>query len=188
MTKIKSSILGAAGLAILFLATSLTRSQGNVATAAFSMGTAAGGQSVPMVDAERLARVPYQSFSSNSGCVGLTGCTFIFAPAPSGYRLVVENISGWFQLSNTAAAPPVVLLKDASVNVELGFTAVVGQPFGNGVLAALNQPTRAYFDPADGNILASVTASFPATTSPQRITLTGYLENCSITRCPAIQR
>lgn len=182
MTKTGRNVLAAAALSALLLVPSLVRSWGMA-------GVNVRSQPVQGADAERLARVPYQSFSTNSGCVGVAAnCTFIFTPAPSGYRLIVENISGWFQLSASAVAPPVVLLKDASLNAGLGFTGALGQSLGGSVLAAFNQPTRAYFDPADGSIFASVTGSFPAISSPQRMTLTGYLENCSVTGCPRIQR
>jgi hypothetical protein len=189
MTMLKGTAFGAATLGALLLATSLIHTTGNQAEGAFAGLPLNGGRPVPEIDAEQLARIPYQSAATNSGCVGLVGsCTFLFTPAPAGYRLVVENLSGWFQLSGPASAPPIVLLKDASSRTALGFAGTVGPLFGGSAYAAINQPTRAYFDPSDGNITASVTASFPAASLPQRMTLTGHLENCSITGCPAIQR
>ena len=187
MTNSRRTIWAVVALGALLTAASLLRSRGYDGRPPFPAALN-GNPPLPAADVERIARVPYQSSTANSGCVGMVaGCTFIFSPAPSGYRLVVENLSGWFQLS-PGAAPPVVLLKDASTHAALGFTGALGQPINNGVAAALNQPARAYFDPSDGNIFALVTASFPAVSSPQRMTLTGYLENCSVTACPAIQR
>ena len=157
MTKLKSTLLGVAMLTFLWLVSSSLRTSGNQAEAEGIFAVPAGnaGRPVSQIDAERLARVPYQSAATNSGCVGMVGsCTFIFRPVPAGHRLIVENLSGWFQLSATASAPPVVLLKDASSRTALGFTGTVGQTLGGNTYAALNQSTRAYFDPADGSITA----------------------------------
>ena len=187
MTRPQRILLAVAAGGALCMADSLLRSRAS--DGAFAYPAAGNGrQPVPAADIERMARIPYQSSTANAGCVGMVaGCTFLFSPAPAGYRLVVENLSGWFQLA-AGAAPPVVLLKDSSAHAALGFTAAVGQAVNNTVAAALNQPARAWFDPSDGSILAAVTASFPAVSAAQRMTLSGYLENCSITGCPPIQR
>ncbi len=127
---------------------------------------------VPALDTERNARVPYQSFQ-NVSCTAI-GCVFQFSPAPANYRLVVENINATFQMSSSAVAPPFLFMSGYS------FTGVIG---GN-ALGSINQNFVAYFDPSDGGPHATVEASLVP--SVNSAVLTGYLENCAVTGCPAI--
>jgi len=145
---------------------------------------------VPTVDTERAARIPYQSAVSNATCSGNgNACFFYFAAPPSGYRLVAENLSGYFQISPAATVPVVGYLEDitASFNFMASFTAPLGQlDLGGHIQAAFNQPTRFYFDRTENSLVGVVSANW--SNGNNELVLTGYLENCSITGCPAIQR
>lgn len=146
-------------------------------------------QPVPGVDIEKLARIPYESVAANNNCVNNgTGCQFNFTPPPSGYRLVAENLSGYFQLSPAATVPAVGYLEDNTIfRIRTGFNAPLGPIGAAGTIpAAFNQPTKFYFDPAEGTPTAVVSATWIG--APASMTLTGYLENCSITGCPLVQR
>ena len=192
MTRMKKSILVFAGFGALFLAGSLMESQGSKAKGGYStpvtvMNTNAN--SVPNLDTEKLARIPYQSTYRTTTCVNVTNCFFSFTPAPSGYRLVVENISGIFELSNAATAPVTGLIEGSNFLNTFGFTSTNGQIFNGTIMSGVNQSTRMVFDSSEGNPVAFVYGDYPSIQGlPSFITLSGYLENCSITGCPTIQR
>jgi len=144
---------------------------------------------VQSADVEKLARIPYQSSYRTTTCTGLTNCFFSFTAAPSGYRLVVTNISGLFELSNSATAPPTGLIEGSSFLNVFAFTAANGQIFNGTVMAGINVPVRMVFDTDEGNPVAFVYGLYPSITGlPSVMTLSGYLENCTITGCPTIQR
>jgi hypothetical protein len=141
------------------------------------------------VDAEKLARIPYQSSYRTTTCTNLTNCFFSFTAAPPGYRLVVENLSGLFELSNTATAPPTGLVEGSTFQNVFAFTATNGQIFNGTVMAGINIPVRMVFDPNEGNPVSFVWGLYPPIQGlPSTMTLSGYLENCTITGCPTIQR
>lgn len=192
MTKLKRNILVFTGVGVLFLAGSIMETKGSKANGAYSTPVQVmNTSSAPAVgvDAEKLARIPYQSTYRNATCVGLTNCFFSFTPAPSGYRLVVENISGLFEIANNATAPPTGLIEGSNFLNTFAFTATNGQIFNGTIMAGVNQPTRMLFDSSEGSPVAFVYGLYPSIQGlPSFITLSGYLENCSITGCPTIQR
>jgi hypothetical protein len=144
---------------------------------------------VQSADVEKMARIPYQSSYRTTTCTGVTNCFFSFTAAPAGYRLVVTNLSGLFELSNSATAPPTGLIEGSSFLNVFAFTATNGQIFNGTVIAGINQPVRMVFDSDEGNPVAFVYGDYPSITGlPSTMTLSGYLENCSITGCPTIQR
>lgn len=56
-------------------------------------------------------------------------------------------------------------------------------------MSGINQPTHMVFDSSEGDPVAFVYGDYPSIQGlPSFITLSGYLENCSITGCPIIQR
>lgn len=187
--KTKRYFLASAGLAGMFLIGSLTNHPGSQAKGAVYstpvtvMNTNAN--SVPVLDAERQARIPYESSVSGTGC-NATTCFFFFAAPTAGYRLVAENLSGYFQLTGGVTIPPVGYLEDNTFKISTAFTAPLG-PVDNGghTQAAFNQPTRFYLDPGpQGAPFAVVSSSFSNGNST--MVLSGYLENCSITGCSAV--
>lgn len=144
---------------------------------------------VQSADVEKLARIPYQSTYRTTTCVNVTNCFFQFTAAPPGYRLVVENISGIFELANNTTAPVTGLFEGSNFLNTFGFTSTNGQIFNGTVMSGVNQPTRMVFDSSEGNPVAFVYGDYPSIQGlPSFITLSGYLENCSITGCPTIQR
>ena len=152
-------------------------------------GVDSSSQPVQTVDVEKLARIPYQSSYRTTTCTGVTNCFFSFTAAPSGYRLVVENLSGLFELSSAATAPVTGLIEGSSFLNVFAFTSTNGQIFNGTIMSGINIPVRMVFDPTEGNPVAFVYGNYPSITGlPSTMTLSGYLEKCSVTGCPTIQR
>jgi hypothetical protein len=105
---------------------------------------------------------------------------------PSGFRLVIENISGDFKLASGTTIPPNGALGFSAFgsNQVWGFSAPIG-PTNGAVQARFSQPVTAYIDPSDGQPVVRVDGNWAS--NNQTVTLTGYLINCSLTPCPAIQ-
>ena len=192
MNKTKRFLVMSAVLTAMFLIGSVMRHPGSEAKGAYSTPVQVmNTSSAPAigVDAEKLARIPYQSTYRTTTCVNVTNCFFSFTAAPQGFRLVVENISGIFELANNATAPVTGLIEGSNFLNTFGFTSTNGQIFNGTIMSSVNQPTRMVFDSSEGNPVAFVYGDYPSIQGlPSFITLSGYLENCSITGCPAIQR
>ena len=191
MTKMTRNILMFAAAGALFLAGSLMESKGSKAKGGYStpvtvMNTNAN--SVPNLDTEKQARIPYESTALAANCAapGNTGaCFFNFSVVPPGYRLVVENLSGYFQISPTATADLEGYIEDNSFRIRTGFSAPRGQiDLGGHIQATFNNPTRFYVDAGVG---VFAVASAVWSNGNSEMILSGYLENCSITGCPAVQ-
>lgn len=146
-------------------------------------------QPVQAADVEKMARIPYQSSYRTTTCVGVTNCFFQFTAAPAGYRLVVEQVSGLFEISNTATAPPTGLIEGSNFLNVFAFTAVNGQIFNGTIMSGINIPVKMRFDNSEGSPVAFVYGDYPSIQGlPSEMTLSGYLENCAVTGCPTIQR
>jgi hypothetical protein len=185
----KSILLGTgavvlAGLILTLLAPKAAHAI--VATAVSVVNTTANPASV--LDADTATRIPYQSSASVNCGSGITQCNFnTFSGAPIGYRLVVENVSAILSLALGADAPDAFLTTSISATQFWEFTGSVGQ-YGPGPFnAGFNQMIRAYFDNADGYPNVSVSANFQSGTN-SHVILSGYLVNCAVVGCPAIQR
>ena len=147
---------------------------------------------VPNLDAERIARIPYESTQTPQGnCPnsnGIEACNFLFTPPPTGYRLVVENVSGWIVMANGTTLPPIAIMYDVDNDVSKttfwSYTGALVQGSGAAILGSFNQPAQAIFDAGDGVPTLFVNANWEGGTV-QYMTLTGYLENCAVTGCPA---
>ncbi len=190
MNKTKTYACWFAVLAGLFVIGSLMRSPESQAKGAYStpvtvMNTTANPGSV--LDAGKASRVPYQSMVQMNCGSGVFTCLFVFTAAPSGFRLVVENVSGGLNIVGGSPAPVAFLLNSGPLGTGTGlweFTGALGQPTFL-VNAGFNQALRAYFDPADGQPSVLVAGNFQGTI--HRVTLSGYLENCAVMGCPAVQ-
>ena len=136
------------------------------------------GNTVHLLDAERLARIPYQSTNFTSG--GCVSCQLSFTAAPPGHRLVLQHISAQLQGSTQLALSVGTGLIGFSYQPSWTFEGTLGTSNTCGI----NQDLLAYFDPADGQPNVTVPGGGLLNGT---VTLTGYLENCSITGCPAIQ-
>jgi hypothetical protein len=146
-------------------------------------------QPVESADTEKMARVPYLSSVTPQSCAsGVGACFFFFSSPPAGYRLVVENIVGYFQVSPVATAPLVGYIETGNPQFRIlgSFTGPLGQidPGGH-IQVAVNQPTRFYVDASDPGFLAVASSNWANGSSA--MVATGYLENCSISGCPAVQ-
>jgi hypothetical protein len=111
-----------------------------------------------------------------------------FDAAPTGSRLVIENVSGIINaLPSPPSGPPVVLLQAlAAINQYWGVPGTLGPVFqGSGASnitpAVFNQKVKAYFG---AGIVPLVVVFSDTNRSDALFTLSGYLENCAITGCP----
>ena len=173
----------------LMLFAAFTPRVAHAITAAMVQVVNTSANPVPSTDVEKLARIPYQSTYRTTTCVNVTNCFFQFTPAPQGYRLVVEHISGIFELSNSATAPATGLIEGSNFLNTFGFTSTNGQVFNGTIMSGVNQPAHMVFDSSEGDPVAFVYGDYPSIQGlPSFITLSGYLENCSVTGCPTIQR
>lgn len=183
--KIRPYATGFAAVAGLFLAGSLMESRQSQAKGGYSSPVTVFNTSsnpVQGADVEKLARVPYQSNSVSSGCGGNT-CLYSFSAAPAGFRLVAEHLSGKLLTPGSVTASAVGEIDDNSLMATLYFGSALGEMSGTFSQATVSQPIKMYVDSSHG-------APFVVVASRWNIgffTLTGYLENCSITGCPAIQ-
>jgi hypothetical protein len=181
MNRLKTYVWRFAVLAGLCLAGSLLESKMSRAQAIYStpvsvMNTTANPAII--IDAERNARIPYESHATVNCGVGTSICQFNFTYPPAGYRLVVQNITGYLRMGSTDL--PWVRFQPIGQNDLIGITSVVME---NGV-AAINQNLLTYLD--TGYTPAVSAYGTFGTSFDSNMTLIGYLENCSITGCPAI--
>jgi hypothetical protein len=144
---------------------------------------------VPSLDLAKVSRIPYESTKqpfSTCTSVGVYNCDFFWPLPPAGFRLVVENVSGYLQLASNATAPPLAFFvdDDAGKGTIWAFMGALGQLQGTATPASINQTTRAVFDSGDtGGVNMTVTANWSGSVQ-QFMTLSGYLENCAVTGCP----
>jgi hypothetical protein len=184
------SVYGAAALAVATLVLATPRAAHAIAATLVQV-TNTTANPVPNLDAERIARIPYESTQQPQGnCPNsnlIQACNFAFTPPPTGYRLVVENVSGWIVLANGTTLPPIAILTDVDNTVGRttiwSYAGILVQGSGTAILASFNQPAHAVFDAGDSGPEVAVNANWEGGTV-QYMTLTGYLENCAITGCP----
>jgi len=196
MTRIKRYVISGAALTALFLIGSLTYHAGSQARGAYStpvqvMNTT--GAPAVSLSADTMSRIPYQStVLTTCGTGGLVNCAFSgFTPVPTGYRLVVNNVSGFFNLvyNSTALAG---YMEDFNfpqhIQTFTGLSAPIGGSGFNGEsFAGLNQNCLSFFDAGETPFIV-IYGNFMGTGFNNGVTVSGYLENCSIVGCPAIQR
>jgi hypothetical protein len=145
---------------------------------------------VPNLDTERIARIPYESTQQPTGnCPsgsGVQQCIFDFTPAPAGYRLIVQSVSGSVSLQPGTTAPPTAILinGDNGRYTYWSFTGTLGQTLSGAMYSGFNQPALAYYDPGDSGPAMYLVANYQAGVG-QYMTLTGYLENCAVAGCTA---
>lgn len=189
MNKTKTYVWSAVVFGVLFLIGSLMQSRESQAKGAYStpvtvMNTLQNPGSV--LDAERASRTPYRSFATTNQCTGATICQLVFSAAPSGYRLVVENVSGTLHLTPGAKAPFAFMFSN-SISFFHGIPGSVGDTVGTTAYGGFNQNVVAYFDPADGAPIVDIAANFSSGDSQSAI-LSGYIQNCSLYACAPIQK
>lgn len=140
------------------------------------------------LSAAQATNIPYQSNVFQTTCSGLQNCAFSgFTGVPAGYRLIVENVAGFFNLQMNSTPISGYLENFHLPNQNLwGLSAPIGGTGFNGEsFAGLNETVHAVFDAGEfpfvviyGNFLAGF---------PQDVNVTGHLENCSVVTCNPVQ-
>jgi len=181
----KMTLMGIGGLALAGLLLIRKAAHAVVATLVEVVNTTANP--VPNLDTERNARIPYESiiFVSVSAGVGSTS-PLPFTTVPAGYRLVAQSVSASLTLANAATAPFCSLASVTNPALVLGLPGTVGPALGVSRPAGFTDQITAYFDAGDTPQI-TLTADFKGGSVEDSLSLTGYLENCAITGCPAIQ-
>jgi hypothetical protein len=196
MNKTKRLLVLCGGLTGLFLIGSLMSHPGSQAKGAYSTPvTVMNTTSAPAItlSADAATRIPYQSTVINQCSPGgLLNCAFSgFTAVPAGYRLVVQNVSGFFNLQS-GSTPISGYMEDfdfghgiqtfTGLNAPIGGTGFNGESF-----AGLNQNVLSFFDAGQFPFVV-IYGNFMGTGFNNGVTVSGYLENCSVVGCPAIQR
>lgn len=189
MTNTQRNLLMFGAFGALFLTGAFLQSRGSQARGAYSTPVQVmNTSSAPVigVDAEKLARIPYESIQYSNTCNGSTGCYMQFTSPPAGYRLVVQHVSGYFWQAPGTTLP-------AGFYLDVGIAGTVYVPSqliqstnGGVVFSMANQDALAYIDAGSG--ISGWAIGNWLSGQPVNVAVTGYLENCSITGCPAIQR
>lgn len=187
------NVLWLAALAGLFLIGSLVRApQSRASGATYStpvsvMNTTSDPGSV--LDANTATRVPYQSIANAANCTATNECTYNFSPVPLGYRLVVEYVGGSlvFPTATNLTGPVGTLSYTPAFGGNAKWWAtIVGSvgPGNNGSsYGLLGQQVRAYIDPGTPTLFVFVSDG----SASGNMELIGYLQNCSVSPCPAAQ-
>jgi hypothetical protein len=184
MKFVRITLMGIGGVALAGLLLVPKAAHALVATLVQVVNTTANP--VPNLDTERNARIPYQSSQSFSAfSAGLQHLQAGFTGVPAGYRLVAQNVSATLTME-AAAAAPVGILQASATSLSLTLPGSAGSVNGSVRQGGFCTQILAYYDAGSTPSMLAI-ADFPSGAF-QFATLTGYLENCSITGCPAIQR
>lgn len=197
MKKVKTYVLSAAALGGMFLIGSLMHSHGSEAKGAYStpvqvMNTSAAPAIATSIDEP--GRAPYVSSVLDLGknCGLGFECDFNFPQVPAGHRLVVQEFSGFIQLTFNPSAWIEVFLSASGATSSEGQFIVNATSFGNttfgGTRASFTQAFHAYFDAGDTPVISvqARNSNFPSDNSTEVATLKGYLIDCTAAPCAAI--
>lgn len=135
------------------------------------------------VDADKSTRLPYQSTKQFMWTSPLPGIVeMLFTPVPAGHRLVTTNVSAFLWISSGTPYGSIF----TSFNKTQGFPSFTGVYDGNGS-GVINQMVTRYVGAGD-TPLVFFYANYAVTGlgTINTVTLTGYLEDCAVTGCPAI--
>lgn len=142
--------------------------------------------------AEMLARVPYESSVSQICPPGPGSCQFNFSGPGQGHRLVIENVSGQLFLGSATTLPPDIqfVIANNNPNGPGGVGTYWGIPAGplvpgvfSGQLGSMfNQNVKAYID-GGGSGGVVVYSNFSGSSV---VTLSGYMQDCSLLACAPI--
>src|SRR5262249_46625941 len=99
---------------------------------------------VQAADVERLARIPLQITNACQGA----GCQILIGFNKPGYRLVIENVTGYFALGAGTTEAPLLFLQNSnnSHGARWTFVGKLGPTVSGQVLAGFNERVLAYFD------------------------------------------
>jgi hypothetical protein len=144
---------------------------------------------VPNLDVERNARIPYQSTQTVACQPQQYYCQVPLTAVPAGYRLVVQDVSASF--SGAGYSPPIAVLNGIGTPLQVYLTGGVAISLGGSLYQNnLHQTATAYFD-AGTQPYVEVLGSYSSGGNGAynlSATLVGYMENCAVSSCPAIQQ
>ncbi len=179
----------------LFLVGSIIEWRGSRANGAYSTPvTVMNTTAAPAITlgAELVARTPFESTLTQVCTPGPGNCQFLFlGNMGPGHRTVIENVSGQISLAPGTTSLPSITFDMANNNPNGG---AIGNHWGippgpivttqlNALEVMFNQHVVAY---VDGGGSAGLTI-FTNHTASSAVTLSGYIEDCSLVPCPAIQ-
>ncbi len=134
------------------------------------------------VNVNDMGRIPYQS--THTITTALNGHQFAspFPTVPSGYRLVLQHVSGQVFFDSPTAVTVTLTVLTADTQLRSIFPVPNPQAFDHSVLA--------YYDAGENPMVVITTdaQSFSRPTNFVGVTLTGYLVDCNIAPCAAIIR
>ena len=148
---------------------------------------------VPTSNVDNPGRIPYQSTQiADTTCIGTSpSCVVFFPPVPSGHRLVVLHVSGLAGAAtkpgqmNIGAGKQVSGVGGVRVN---SLTNFAFQPFT--VDTTFDQSVLMYLDAGDIPGVDALTEEVNGASSVNmtflRINLSGYLLDCSVSKCVPI--
>jgi hypothetical protein len=123
-------------------------------------------------------RIPYQSMKTNTVPLGNHQFGCVFRTVPSGYRLVVQHVSGQIFFNPPTAVTVLLTNLVAYTQLRSIFPVPNAQAF--------DQPVLVYYDAGENPLLIITSDSDSQLDNFVGLTLTGYLVDCSIGPCAAI--
>src|SRR5262249_54544635 len=138
-------------------------------------------------DADRTAQVPYEATVSQTCAAGFGNCQFLFIGPAAGHRWVIQNVSGIVKQGSGTTTLPNIFLNVAS-NAIGNFWGIPPGPlvptsFGGAVDSMFNQSVQAFGD-GGGSATVTVFANHSGTSA---VTLSGYIQDCSVFACAPLQ-
>lgn len=150
-----------------------------------AIATSAAGESTAPVLAVNVndpGRTPFQSMHNVFTLIDLHTFGFVFPTVPSGHRLVVQHVSGQMLFNAPTAASVTLTYLNDHTQLRGIFPVRNSQAFDHRVLV--------YYDEGE-NPLMYITVqdqSYTDLTKFVGVTMTGYLVDCSVAPCAAIER
>lgn len=137
------------------------------------------------VDVEKLARIPYSFVGNFSACPSIP-CGLVLPGTPTGYRLVVQHVSAGVSAPTGTSGLPYLHLYDFN-NTPIVHGFFPGKlMFDNGSFqsSVVNEDALLVFDSTTAPGIDTWVNTFGVISAT--VSVTGYLENCLVTGCPAI--
>jgi len=137
-------------------------------------------------DADHATRIPYQSYEAFAPVfAGGQTLPVSFAQVPAGYRLVIQNINADLAVVSDNPVPSACI--GSNFNPFQTFPCVTGVYTGSqGDFGVINQQVTRYIGPGDTPVLGVLADFSSCSGGPcDSATISGYLENCAVTGCPA---
>jgi hypothetical protein len=190
MKAIRKMLIGVGSLVVVALVLALATPKA-IRAAAAALVTVDNTKTNPAitVDADKSTRIPYQSTqaipSTDIVGSGVRGIIFSqLAAVQAGHRLVIQNIS--FQVSAASNNPIPWAFVCSAFNSETCFPSFTGVFAGGPNQAGVgNANVIRYIGPGDAPEVTVVFDPLPQSGILDIVTVSGYLEDCAVTGCPA---